>query len=236
MADEDIEKQAHSAKVVIFRSPLGDLGGLDRMLERRGIQWKSIELGTGERENRARFELLRQYSGHPTLPQVFVDGRFAGGIVAAREMFQNESEVEKPSPTLAGPAAVTAYLALVPFVGLAAWLWTRGASPAGYILAVYAATAVSFAGAVHWGWALAEYAEQRRYYLSLLPALAAWAFASLPAQAGLALLAALVAGVWYAERRWFSARLPGWYQALRLQASATAVASLVAGWIAVLVR
>jgi glutaredoxin len=236
MSEEEIEKQAQSAEVVIFRSPLSDLGGLDRLLDRRGVKWRSIELGMGERENRARFELLRQYTGHATLPQIFVGGRFVGGIAAARELFEDEAAVEGPSRVLSGSAAIAGYAGLVPFAGLAVWLWAHGGVTAGYVLDVYAATIVAFAGAVHWGWALAEHAEPHRYYLSVVPALAAWVCASLPPQAGMPLLAALVAGVWYAERRWFARNLPRWYLALRLQLSAVSVASLLAAWIAVLVR
>lgn len=236
MAEEDIEELARSAKVVIFRSPLSDLGGLDRLLDIRGIKWRSIELGMGDRENRARFEVLRQFTGHATLPQVFVDGRFVGGIAAGRALYETEAERKEPSPTLSGPGVIAAYLALLPFVGLAVWIWARGGSSAGYVLAIYAATAISFTGAVHWGWTLAEYAGPSRYYLSLVPAFGAWVFASLPVQVGLILLAALAAGAWYAERRWFAARLPGWYQSLRLQTSIIAVVSLLAAWIAVLLR
>lgn len=236
MSEEDIDTLVKSAKVVVFRSPLSDLGGLDRLLRRRGIQWRDVELGMGERENRARFELLRQYTGHATLPQVFVDGRFVGGIEAARDELADEAELAGPSAALSGPATLSAYAGLIPFIGLAAWMWAHGTGTSATVLAVYAAVVIGFVGAVHWGWALGEHSEPRTYYWSVVPALGGWVFASLPPAAGLVLLAALFGGVWYAERRWFAKGLPRWYRGLRLQLTAVSAACLVAAWIAVLVR
>lgn len=237
MSEEpDIEKLARSEKVVVFRSPLTDLGGLDLALARRGTKWRSVDLAMSERDNRERFEALRRYTGHPTLPQVFIDGEFMGGIRAARDALEDESALEGPSPTLSGAAAVAGYASLVPFVGLAAWMWTRHGGIGAHVLAVYAAVALAFIGAVHFGWALGEHADGRRYWWSMLPALLAWILASLPPGAGLPLLAATVLGVWYAERRWFAKELPRWFRGLRIQLSFVAAACLLAAWIAVLVR
>lgn len=236
MSEEDIDTLTRSAKVVVFRSPLTDLGGLDRLLRRRGIKWRDVQLGMADRENRARFELLRQYTGHPTLPQVFVDGRFVGGIGAARDALGSDAELDGPSAERSWPATLVAYAGLVPFVGLAAWMWARGNGAAANVVAIYAATVISFVGAVHWGWALAEQAEPRTYYWSTVPAVGAWVFASLPAIAGLPLLAALLAGVWYAERRWFARSLPRWYRNTRLQLTAVSAACLIAAWLAVIVH
>ena len=235
MNDDDIRRLANSAEVVVFRSPLTDLGDLDHLLDRLGIKWRTVDLAMGERENRASFEVLRSHTGHPTLPQVFVDGHFVGGLEAARSRLEDEAALAGPSPRLSPPATLAAYAGLVPFIGLAAWLWIHGGIMAARVLAIYAATVLSFIGAVHWGWALGEHAEPRRYYWSIAPALAGWILASLPPAVGLPILAASFIGLWYAERRWFATDLPGWYRALRLQLSFITAACLVAAWIAVLI-
>lgn len=237
MEDEaDIEKLVRSAKVVVFRSPLTDLGGLDHVLDRRGTKWRNVELAMGQAENRERFVALRRYTGHTTLPQVFVNGNFVGGIRAARDALEDETALEGPSPTLSGAAAVAGYAGLIPFAGLAAWVWIRHVGLGAHILAVYAAIVLTFVGAVHYGWALGEHADGRRYWWSVVPALIAWILVLLPTAAGLPLLAVALLGTWYAERRWFGKELPRWYRGLRIQLSVAAAACLLAAWIAVLVR
>lgn len=132
---------------------------------------------------------------------------------------------------------LTAFAGLVPYMGLAAWLWTHQGGIASRVLAVYAALMLVFAGAVHWGWALAGHAESRRYPWTLLPLLVGWILASLPWPAfALPLLAAATLILWYGERRWFAERLPSWYLALRMQTSILAAVAIVAAWIAVLVH
>jgi len=237
MNSEEIEKLSQSAKVVVFRSPVTDLGGLDHLLDRHGRRWRSVELAMGDAANRERFEALKRYTGHATLPQVFVDGHFVGGIGAARETLEEAALEDGPSSSLSGAATVASYFGLVPFIGLAAWLWAHPvAGAAGPILAIYAAIVLSFVGAVHFGWALGEHVGARHYWWSTVPAIGAWVLASLPAMIGLPLLAAGFAGVWYAERRWFSRELPGWYRGLRTQLTFAAGACIVAAWIAVLVH
>lgn len=236
-AQDEIERLSHSAPVVIFRGALTDLGGLDHWLERRGKRWQSIELALDEPESRARFSALKHFTGHPTLPQVFVDGHFVGGIRATREALDEKHELDGPSPTLSLTATLAVYVGLLPFIGLAAWLWLYPVTgAAARVLAIYAGVALAAIGAVHFGWALGEHAGHRRYGWSAAPAVAGWILASLPVGIGLPLLAAALIGAWYSERRWFAAALPRWYLLLRTQWSWLAAACLAAAWIAVLVH
>lgn len=235
--ETDIKQLARTAKVLVFRSPVTDLGGLNHLLDHRGKRWSTVELPMGTPEGRARFEELKRYTGHSTLPQIFIDGDFVGGIRSARERLEEETSVGRSSRPLSGPAALAGYAGLAPFVGLAAWMWAHApASTTGDILTVYAAVVLSFIGAVHFGWALSEHADARRYGWSMIPALAAWILATLPVVAALPLLATALFGAWYVERRWFSRELPAWYGSLRVQLSFSAGACLLAGWLAVLVR
>jgi len=237
MTVEDVEELSKSARVVVFRSPVTDLGGLDLLLDRRGTRWRSVELAMGEARNRERFSELCRYTGHSTLPQVFIDGHFVGGISAAIETLRDETGAEGPSRTLSGAATAASYFGLIPFIGLAVWLWTHGTpGVAAGVLAIYAAVVLSFTGAVHFGWALGEHAGATRYWWSVVPALAGWVFASLPAPASLPLLAAAFLDIWFAERRWFAGELPGWYRSLRTQLSFAVAVCLLAAWIAVLSR
>lgn len=236
-AEDEVERLSHSASVVIFHSAITDLGGLDHWLERRGKRWRSVELSMDDPENRARFAALKHFTGHATLPQVFIDGHFVGGIRATREALEDKQEDEGPSPTLSLAATLTAYAGLLPFIGLAAWLWLHPPTGiAARVLVIYAGVTLAAVGAVHFGWALGEHAETERYWWSAAPAVVGWVLASLPVGIGLPLLAAALVGAWYGEKRWFSQALPRWYRLLRVQLSWLAALCLVGAWIAVLVH
>lgn len=235
---EEVERLSKSAKVVIFHSPLTDLGGLDHELNRRGERWHAVELAMGDKRNRERYEALKHYSGQTTLPQVFVDGRFVGGIRAAREALKNDEAIKSaPSHSPLSPAALgCAALAMLPFVGLAAWVWAHPEAlfPA-RMLAIYGGIGLAIVGSIHFGWALGEHAEARRYWWSILPPFLGWILAALPVGIGLPLLAAAHVGVWYSERQWFSEAFPHWYARLRIPLAWLAAACLLAAWIARLI-
>jgi hypothetical protein len=97
-------------------------------------------------------------------------------------------------------------------------------------LASYAAVILSFAGALHWGFAMLhpdmrEADRNLSMAWSVVPALTGWAATLLQALPGLLLLAAAF-GVHYAADRQFVQRfaLPGWY--LRLRTGLTGIAVL----------
>lgn len=133
---------------------------------------------------------------------------------------------------------VTSYVSLLPFIGLAAWIWTH--NPAGtpsHVLATYAALMFVYTGAVQWGWAVADHPTIRVYFWSMLALVIGWILASLPWYGvSLPLLALSTAGFWYAERRWFAEHTPGWYRAVRAQTAILATLALAAAWIAILVH
>lgn len=235
--EEEIERLSKSAHVVIFHSPLTDLGGLDHTLNRRGERWHAVELSMGEQRNRERYEALKRFTGQQTLPQVFVDGRFVGGIRAARDVLRNESASEDVTESpLSLTATACAAVAMLPFMGLAAWLWVHPAAEfAARLLAIYGGIALAIIGAVHFGWALGEHADERRYWWSALPPLAGWILAALPIGIAFPLLAAAHLVVWYGERREFSGTFPRWYRRLRVPLAWLAAACLVAAWIARLI-
>ncbi len=236
-AEDDLQSMIQSAHVVVFRSSVTDLAGLRQVLDGRGGDWRDIELGMGSAENRDRFQHLRAMTGHATLPQVFVDGQFVGGIEAARERLAADNPRgadTSPASRLPASALMGGYGGLVPFFGLAAWLWIHPGAVAGHVLTVYAAVILSFVGAVHWGWSLAGRADSARYAWSVVPALLAWVWASLTTAIALPLLAATFALVWHKERRELAAGLPRGYRRLRTHLTAGVVAGLLAAWIAVL--
>jgi hypothetical protein len=125
----DIRQLADSAEVVVFHSPVTDLAGLDALLERSGRDWRMIEMGMGSAESRGQFATLKAQTGWSTLPQVFVHGRFVGGLRAAEAKLQ-------PANRYPAAAAWMGYLGLLPFLspvwgcgwphlasGLVACLW-----------------------------------------------------------------------------------------------------------------
>jgi len=234
---DDIKQLSKSAQVVIFHSPLTDLGGLDHELNRRGKRWKGVELPMGDPANRERYQELKRFTGQTTLPQVFIDGRFVGGIRSAREVLRHDDgPAANPTASMSAAAVACAAAALLPFLGLAAWLWVHPAAHfAARLLTVYGGIALAVIGSIHFGWALGKHADERRYWWSALPPLLGWILAVLPIGIALPLLAAAHAGTWYGEWRWFSGTFPAWYRRLRAPMSWLAAASLLAAWIAWLV-
>ncbi len=116
-----------------------------------------------------------------------------------------------PLPPLASGLA---YLGLLPFVvgALLAWLLNRPDDLAAHgfamlALSVYAATVISFLGALHWGAAMQRHETEGRVYAwAVVPSLLAWAAALMPAYAGLVLHGLLLLGVYALDR----ARYPAW--------------------------
>lgn len=78
-APRDIARLAASARVVVFRSGLTDTRRLVGYLERAGVDFREVTMGMGSASERDRFHRLRDWTGWALLPQVFVDGVFAGG-------------------------------------------------------------------------------------------------------------------------------------------------------------
>lgn len=78
-APSDLVEMVDSARVVVFRSNLTDTRNLVHWLHREGIEHREVTMGMGSGIERDRFHRLREWTGWPYLPQVFVDGRFVGG-------------------------------------------------------------------------------------------------------------------------------------------------------------
>ncbi|MGH8162480.1 MAG: DUF3429 domain-containing protein [Gammaproteobacteria bacterium] len=147
-------------------------------------------------------------------------------------------EGEPRSGKIGFRVTVTSYVSILPFVGLAAWIWTHNPTgAANHVLAIYAALMFVYTGAVQWGWAIADHPGLRIYLWSMLALVVGWILASLPwYDISLPLLAIATAGFWYLERRWFSQNTPGWYRAVRAQTAILAALALVTAWIAVLIH
>lgn len=225
--DSELRKLAGSADVVVFHSPVTDLAGLDERLEQSGRHWKAIEMGMGSSDSRDQFARLKAMTGRTTLPQVFVNGRFIGGL--------REAEAQLP---LAGrhqsAAGWMGYLGLLPFIAAAAGVWFGPAWLAGW-LAAYGAVILSFVGAIHWGLAMKTPSSPPEvFYASITPALVGWAALLVPRLVGLPVLAVgfIAWRVW--EYRQPGTPLPGWFRRLRTVLTIGAVLSLLIGWVALL--
>lgn len=137
-------------------------------------------------------------------------------------------------------AVVLGAAGLIPFLACAlqiatAWpLERRMIGPALHALTIYGAVILSFMGGVQWGLATAQppaanQAEWRRYGMSVLPAMVAWAGVWTARQSGLILLAGGFA-LLLAYDLWTVARgeAPAWYGRLRIGLTAIALACLLA--------
>jgi glutaredoxin/chromate transport protein ChrA len=195
---------------VVFHSPVTDLDGLPEELERQGYRCSTRELGMGNPDNRALFDRLREETGHRTLPQVFIDGRFVGGLGESRAWLRANVE--------SGPrgALLLGYAGLIPFLAGAVLIAVGEHDFGATLLAGYAAVILSFVGAVHWGLALGQGERRWRHYgTSVVPALIAWAALLLPPTPSLGVLAAGLAGWRLWEYLADVPAFPQWFARLR---------------------
>lgn len=221
-SQSELDRLCAQARVVVFHSPVTDLGGLDDTLTEAGVDWTPVELGMGNAANRELFSDLKAITGHRTLPQVFVDGTFVGGLEALPQCLGRDAAAPRA-------AAWMGYLGLLPFLAGAIGMWA-GMAGAGTWLAAYGAVILSFVGAIHWGAAAGrgQYAPLP-YALSVVPALIGWAALLLPLGTGLVLLAIAFAAWRIAEHGLLDVHQPGWLRHLRTRLTAGASISLLVG-------
>ena len=140
--------------------------------------------------------------------------------------------------TLPQPALVLGLAGLVPFVALAIQVATgrpfdaRMTGQALAALLIYGAVILSFLGGIQWGLAVASADRSdawRRFGLSVLPSLVAWAGLWLGGRNGLITLAVGV-GLWGLYEVWSTGlgEAPRWYGRLRLALTIVVVAALTA--------
>lgn len=220
-----LRRDSSSAPVVLFASRITDVRELIARLEELGIEHRLVTLSMGDAQSRDRFHVLEEWTGHHTLPQVFLDGRFIGGPTELLAHPQLAGGVPEAGRWLG-------YAGLIPFVAALLGYLVGGASRQPYFahqFIAYGAVILSFVGAVHWGVALGAGAMQvMRMSISILPALLAWAALLLPAgTAAWLLLAGFVAlRAWEASPP-VASTLPNWYRELRTRLTAAVAALLL---------
>lgn len=135
-----------------------------------------------------------------------------------------------------GPARTLGLAGLLPFLAGAGLLWwaAPGWRPlAGTALVAYGALIASFLGGIHWGLVMRG-SSLRTAHLAwgVLPSLVGWAALLLAPATGLVLLAGLLACCYAVDRRLYPAAGAAAWLGLRLQLSAVAVLSCLAGAVA----
>jgi glutaredoxin len=216
-----LRRDASSAPVVLFASQITDVRELVARLDELEIGHRIVKLSMGDAAGRDRFHVLEEWTGHRTLPQVFLDGRFIGGPT---ELLAH--------PRIAGNTTQASqwlgYAGLIPFVAaLAGFVLGSDARQAWFAhqFIAYGAVVLTFVGAVHWGVALGGgRMPVMRMSVSILPALLAWAALLLPvATAAWVLLSGFVAlRAWEASPP-VAITLPRWYRSLRTHLTLGAV-------------
>lgn len=189
--DDDLAALATGADIVVFRSHATDTRTLEQRLRDASVRHAFADMPMGEAVERDRFRRLSAATGRHQLPIVFARGEYLGGepeLVA----WLNAQAPAAPRPTLRD---VLGYAGLLPFLAGTVWLALAPATqhaPIETLLLAYGAVILSFVGALHWGWALAEPADANadsRFGWSVVPSLLGW-FALLPPPGyGLLLLA-----------------------------------------------
>jgi glutaredoxin len=203
---------------VLFVSRLTDVRELERRLDELGIAYRVITMSMADGAARDRFHVLEEWTGHHTLPQVFLDGRFIGGPSELLAHARLAGGVPQAGQWLG-------YAGLIPFLAALAGFMLSDAVRQEYFarqFLAYGAVILSFVGAVHWGVALGGgRLRMMRMAFSVLPALLAWAALLLPAAAGAWLLLAGFVGL----RAWEASppvaeTLPRWYRNMRTRLTA----------------
>jgi glutaredoxin len=208
-----LRRDAASAPVVLFASRLTDVRELQHRLDELDIEHRVVTMSMADGAARDRFHVLEEWTGHRTLPQVFLDGRFIGGPTELLAHARLAGGVPQAGQWLG-------YAGLLPFLAALAGFLLSDAARQQYFaqqFLAYGAVILSFVGAVHWGLALGTGRLRiMRMALSVLPALLAWAALLLPAAAGAWLLFAGFLGLraWEASAP-VAGTLPAWYRRLR---------------------
>jgi hypothetical protein len=146
----------------------------------------------------------------------------------------NESGEIPLAALLLGAAGMLPFVATAVQVSTGWPLSPRMTGPALYNLTIYSGVILSFLGGVQWGLALArqptgDARDWRRYGVSILPSLAAWAGLWFAARNGLLLLAAsFVAALIYDLWTVRLGEAPRWYGRLRIGLTVVVVAALLA--------
>jgi hypothetical protein len=139
--------------------------------------------------------------------------------------------MQAASPPIPVIASRLGYAALAPFVLGAMLVWVVWPDVRPYVshaLSAYAAVAVTFLGAVHWGLAMRS-GETRRFAWSVVPALIAALAVMMPPSSALVIHGVMLVVCYLVDRRAYPALgLDGWLK-LRFRQSALAALSCFAG-------
>ncbi len=152
-----------------------------------------------------------------------------------------ESALNDPAhPTVPDPSAVAVrlgYLAVVPFVCGAALVWLIGPAHrplAAQALSAYAATVVSFIGAIHWGLGFPQARPASRLFLwGVVPSLVACVALLTTPRPGLVLHAVMLVTCYPVDRAVYPKEGVARWLPLRLRLTVVATAAcLVGAWAA----
>lgn len=227
-------------RIVLVVSPITDIGLIARRLAQLGLDYHRVEFSMRSPDSRAAFERLRRVTRWRSLPQVFMDGAFIGGIEQLFDALSDPpavqaTEVRRDLPGLSSWARGLGYAGLMPFFALALLSLFAGSTLVAWAtdaMLAYGATILSFIGALHWTRGLQAQdagTAARLLSVSVTPALLGWIALLLPAHAGLALLGAgFVLLYLHDTRAW-----RGWpaFLTLRTQLTAGALGSLAVAWL-----
>lgn len=232
---EPVQSAIDTHRVVLVTSPITDVGLVNRWSSQRDLECHRVILNMRSSASRAHFDQLRRATRWKSLPQIFVDGRFIGGV---EEFFDLERQDNKELQAAQEPHPYVRWLGyggLLPFFALA--VMSLFASPglaewATLALLGYGAVILSFVGALHWTRGLAAgdtTSAARQLTVSVLPALVGWVALLLPIPFGLVCLA-VGFGLLYVYDREAWKLWPG-FLSLRSHLTVGAMGSLMLTWL-----
>lgn len=235
-----IAESLQRAPVVLVVSPLTDDRFLRPLLRDLGLDMERVEYTMASQQDRIEFDQLRNQTGWKMLPQVFVEGRFLGGIDELLQWLHARQGVTVMSARRSSVtrANLLGFGGLLPFAaGLLALammgIESRLGQWAAEGLLAYGAIILSFIGAIHWGRGIERGGPQSKTLmtLSVLPALIAWVALLMPLGYGLPLLIFAFLTVWWFDQHAYRS-LP-WLRELRGRLTGGVVSLLLISWAAI---
>ncbi|MFK8051486.1 MAG: DUF3429 domain-containing protein [Woeseiaceae bacterium] len=202
--------------LTLYVSRITDARDITRTLEASGRSWQLKEMSMSSEAQRQAFKDLKKQYDWAMLPLV-VEG---DSLIGGHQELQHYLATTKDN-SASRMAQWLGLGGLIPFVALAIamhWQPILAGIPITLALLAYAATILSFLGALQWGLAIsgADRATTR-YLISVIPSLLAWTILIMPSTfAAKALLFAATFAAWYATERFVSwSDYPVWFRQLR---------------------
>ena len=222
------------ARVTLIVSSLTDDRRVTRFLDALGWAYKREQWSMASSTDREAFQELQQQTGWKTLPMIFLDGKFIGGI---DELFSHPAIKDadnRAAMHMKTWARRLGYAGLLPFAAGALGVMLLNGTASAWMLdalLAYAAVILSFIGALHWATSITrDDSQPLELMISVMPALLGWVALLMPVMyASPVVLLGFVLIYLYDRSSWSGL---AWFVKLRKHLTIGATLSISAAWLA----